>query len=137
MYDVLEDYPNYPAWWQQFQKVREVRRLRHWTVVRSFLPYEITYVLTPEIADKGRGLLQAKVDGDIVGHIRWQVDPHTAGSIAYFEERVETQLDLLNAVTPIARLAFEANHQVMMRDGLIGLKAYLGARRLARAHAPA
>jgi hypothetical protein len=27
-------------------------------------------------------------------------------------------------------LAFEANHRVMMRDGLVGLKAFLGARSL-------
>jgi hypothetical protein len=112
-----------------------MRRHRHWTIVRSFLPYEINYVLVPEIADRGHGLLQARVDGDIVGRIRWQIDPHRSGSIAHFEERVETQVDLLNLLAPLARLAFEANHQVMMRDGLIGLKAYLGARRLARAHA--
>lgn len=103
---------------------------RHWTLVRSFLPYDIAYLLTAEIADRARGLLQAAVDGDIVGRIRWQIDPGRYGTVAYFEERVETQVDLLNLLAPIAWLAFEANHRVMMRDGLVGLKAFLGARAL-------
>jgi hypothetical protein len=48
----------------------------------------------------------------------------------YFRQRVETRSELLNLLAPVARLAFEANHQIMMRDGLVGLKAYLaGAKR--------
>ena len=103
---------------------------RHWTLVRSFLPYDIAYLLTAEIADRGRGVLQGEVDGDIVGRIRWQIDPGRRGTVAHFEQRVETQVDLLNLLAPFAWLAFEANHRVMMRDGLVGLKAFLGARSL-------
>jgi hypothetical protein len=112
--------------------VRKVDDRRHWTLVRSFLPYDIAYLLTAEIADRGRGVLQGEVDGDIVGRIRWQIDPGRHGTVAHFEQRVETQVDLLNVLAPFARLAFEANHRVMMRDGLVGLKAFLGARSLVR-----
>jgi Polyketide cyclase / dehydrase and lipid transport len=130
VYDVLSQPADYPLWWPQFREVRKVDDRRHWTLVRSFLPYDIAYLLTAEIADRGRGVLQGEVDGDIVGRIRWQIDPGRYGTVAYFEERVETQIDLLNLLAPFARLAFEANHRVMMRDGLVGLKAFLGARSL-------
>jgi hypothetical protein len=43
---------------------------------------------------------------------------------------VRTQVDLLTVVMPFARLAVDANHRLMMRDGLVGLSAFLAARSL-------
>jgi hypothetical protein len=77
-------------------------------------------------------VLQASVDGDIVGGIRWDIHPSPSGAVVYFEERVETTLDLLNVLAPAARWAFTWNHTTMMREGLIGLRAYLaGAGKVA------
>lgn len=128
VYWALYDLPAYPTWWPQFIAVRSIDPRHHFMVVRSFLPYRIQYTLTREVADVARGVLQGHVDGDIVGRIRWDIVPSPSGSVVYFAEKVETQSELLNMLAPIARLAFGANHEVMMRDGFIGLRAYLAAR---------
>jgi polyketide cyclase/dehydrase/lipid transport protein len=128
VYAALARPADYPSWWPQFREVRMIDERHYWMVVRSFLPYSIAYVLTSEIADPAVGLLQAKVDGDIVGRIRWQIDPGGAGSVVRFEEKVRTQADLWTLLTPLGRLAVDANHRLMMRDGLVGLKAFLAAR---------
>lgn len=130
VYTALARPADYPAWWPQVREARMIDDLHYWMVVRSFLPYAIAYVLTPEISDPAAGLLQARVDGDIVGRIRWQIDPGGAGSVVHFEEKVRTQVDLLTVVTPFARWAVDANHRLMMRDGLVGLNAFLAARSL-------
>lgn len=130
VYAALAGPVDYPSWWPQFREVRMIDDRHYWMVVRSFLPYSIAYVLTPEITDPAAGLLQARVDGDIVGRIRWQIDPGGPGSIVHFEEKVRTQTNLLTVLTPFGRLAFDANHRLMMRDGLVGLNAFLAARSL-------
>ncbi|HEV8669841.1 MAG TPA: SRPBCC family protein [Candidatus Limnocylindria bacterium] len=131
VYTALARPADYPRWWPQFREARMIDDRHYWMVVRSFLPYSIAYMLTAEITDRAAGLLQARVDGDIVGRIRWQIDPGGAGSIVRFEEKVRTQVDLFSALTPFGRMAIEANHRLMMRDGLVGLNAFLAARSLA------
>jgi len=128
VFDALSRPIDYPKWWPQFRDVRRIDDLRYWMVVRAFLPYYLTYLMEAEIADSARGVLQARTDGDIVGRIRWQIDAGSRGTVAYLEERVEMQVDLLNLVAPVARVAFETNHRLMMRDGLLGLRAYLADR---------
>jgi hypothetical protein len=132
VYDALSKVEGYPTWWRQFRVVNKVADGTYWMVVRSFLPYRITYTLTTQKTDPARGVLQASVDGDIVGGIRWDIHPSPSGAVVYFEERVETTLDLLNVLAPAARWAFTWNHTTMMREGLIGLRAYLaGAGKVA------
>jgi hypothetical protein len=125
VYRALYDLVRYPTWWPQFREVQRIDRDHHRMVVRSFLPYQIAYLLTREVADPARGILEGRVDGDIEGRIRWDIKPTQSGSVVHFVQKVETRSDLLNLLAPIARLAFEANHQIMMRDGFVGLKAYL------------
>jgi hypothetical protein len=125
VYDVLYGVVEYPLWWPEFREVTRVDAGRHRMVVRSFLPYRITYILTQSIADKATGRLEATVDGDIVGRIGWKIDPTADGTRVRFRESVQTRMDLLNVLAPVARWAFEFNHQLMMRDGLVGLRAYL------------
>jgi uncharacterized protein YndB with AHSA1/START domain len=135
VYRALYDLVRYPSWWPEFRQVDRIDDGHHRMVVRAFLPYEIAYLLTREIADASRGVLQGRVDGDIEGRIRWDITPTASGCTVYFAQKVETRSDLLNLLAPIARLAFEANHQIMMRDGFVGLKAYL-AGTTAKAPAP-
>jgi hypothetical protein len=125
VYEALRNLEAYPTWWRQFRIVNKVGDDSYWMVVHSFLPYRIAYTLTTRKVDRARGVLHATVDGDIVGGVRWVVHPSPKGSVAYFEERVETAMDLLNLLAPAARWAFQWNHDVMMRDGHIGLRGYL------------
>jgi hypothetical protein len=125
VYQALYDVVSYPLWWPEFREVTRATDLLFRMVVRSFLPYRITYMLRRDIADLATGRLEATVDGDISGVIGWMVTPGPAGTTVRFREIVECRMELLNLLAPIARWAFEFNHQLMMRDGLVGLKAYL------------
>ena len=138
VFDALYDIGRYPMWWPQFRQVTPTATGQpyYYMVVRSFLPYRIAYTLTPVTTDRARGVLMARVRGEIEGRIRWQINPSPIGSVVYFEERVQTSLDLLNMLAPFARWLFELNHQVMMRDGRLGLRAYLAATRPAAGPRP-
>lgn len=137
IYAALYRVRSYPRWWPEFREVTPVGPGRHRMIVRSFLPYRIRYVLTEEIADEANGVLEGTVDGDIVGRIGWKIDPAPGGSIVRFREVVETRLDVLNLLAPVARWAFEGNHQLMMRDGLVGLKAFIAGASPVRQAPPA
>ena len=123
VYQTLHEVLRYPLWWPQFRDVMQIADGRYRMVVHSFLPYRINYVLSQEIADRATGRLEGTVEGDIEGRIGWKIDPSPTGAVVRFRERVETHLDLLNLLAPVARWAFELNHRVMMRDGMIGLRA--------------
>lgn len=127
VYRALEALSDYPSWWPQFRSVGKINDGQYRMTVRSFLPYNIDYVLSREIADQGTGLLQGWATGDIVGRIRWEIRGGAAGTIVSFDEDVVTALPLLNLLAPIARPAFELNHRLMMHDGRVGLTAYLGS----------
>jgi hypothetical protein len=139
VHEALRDVLRYPLWWPEFRDVRRIDDDTHWMVVRSFLPYTISYTLT-QVPTQERGVLEARVHGDIDGRIRWRVTTlddrrplakrqGPTRTIVSFEERVVTQEALLNLLAPFARWAFEMNHRLMMRDGLHGLVAFLAGRR--------
>ena len=127
-YDALYRVREYPAWWAEFREVLRVGDGVWRIVVRSFLPYRITYMLRRTIADRATGCLESTVDGDIVGRIGWKIDATPTGSVLYFREEVRTNIDELNLLAPVARWAFEANHRVMMHNGHIGLRGLLAGR---------
>ena len=131
VFDALYDLANYPGWWPQVRAVHRFDEDHHKMVVRSFLPYEIDYTLIRETSDRAQGLLRGRVEGDIVGTIEWRINPSPSGCVAYFFEDVETTLEVLNLLAPVARWMFEFNHQLMMRDGHLGLSAYVSGRTLA------
>lgn len=128
VYDTLYELVRYPEWWPQFREVTKLDDEHHRMVVRSFLPYEISYIIEREVADAALGTLRGKVDGDIAGNIEWRINPSPTGSVVYFQEDVATHMDLLNLLAPMARWAFEINHQVMMTSGRAGLRAYVAGR---------
>jgi hypothetical protein len=134
-YAALYDLVSYPRWWPEFRSVVETGDPRgpmadrqHRMIVRSFLPYDLDYVLTEEIADEPTGVLQGWVNGDIVGRIRWDIAPSGDGCIVSFDEDVMTAVPLLNRLAPVGRPAFELNHRWTMHDGRVGLIGLLAGR---------
>ena len=99
---------DYPAWWPQVREARMIDDLHYWMLVRSFLPYSIAYVLTPEITIQG-GLLQARVYGDIVvGSAGRSIQ----SSVRLFTREKCERSRLATVVTPFARLAVDANQRL-------------------------
>lgn len=125
VYAALHEVVDYPRWWPQ---VREAERLdddRSRLRTRSFLPYDIGFVLEREIADPVGRILQARLQGDIDGTIRWSIAAAGAGSLAIWDQRVIARKPLLRRFAPVARPFFRANHAVMMSAGERGLARLL------------
>ncbi|ARP69322.1 polyketide cyclase [Streptomyces pluripotens] len=129
VYAVLDRPEDYPRWWPQ---VREVRRLDHRTgviVIRSVLPYTMTFTARAVHREPAAGVLQIDVTGDIEGWIRWTVTtggPGTCASARYDQE-VRVHKPLLRRFAVPGRLVFRANHRLMMRAGRRGLLRHLQA----------
>ena len=48
-----------------------------------------------------------------------------SGCRLIYDQEVDTQKVLLNALAPVARFAFRANHLLMMRHGQAGLRTFM------------
>jgi hypothetical protein len=124
VFAALERLDHYPLWWPQ---VRRAERLDDDTcnvVVRSTLPYDLRMTAHRVDADRDRGVLRARLTGDLAGFTGWHLVPTSDGTRAEFHERVEVHRPLLRWLA-VARPAFRANHAWMMRCGQRGLRHHL------------
>jgi hypothetical protein len=120
---VLADLPRYPRWWPQVRLVERIDEDRARLCIRSVLPYTLRIELRRKRVDRHAGLLEAALDGDLVGSSRWIVRASPSGSSVRFDERVELAGSWLPKLEPLARPAFIVNHALMMRAGRLGLVA--------------
>ena len=131
-YEVLSDLGDYPKWWPE---VKEIWPIDDDTVdarARSLLPYDLRFTMHRGRQDRGTGILETEMTGDLEGFSRFSISPAGTGSRLLFEEEVITNKGLLNRLAPVARPAFKWNHSLMMRHGLAGLQTYLAGYRRAR-----
>jgi hypothetical protein len=122
---VLEATEDYPAWWPEVRRVEMVDNDLGRMVVRSLLPYDLVFDTRQSRLDRGAGVLEVTMTGDLEGFSRWTVQPSGAGSVAVFEEQVTAVKPLLRRLAAVARPAFRANHWLMMKHGCNGLQTYL------------
>lgn len=126
---------DYPAWWSQVRSAVRVDDDTYDMVVRSLLPYDLSFRSTRSVDDEDSGILEARLAGDLDGFSRWRVldrsptPATTTTTTLVFEEEVLARKPLLRRLAFVARPAFVANHALMMRAGQRGLTAYLAGRR--------
>jgi hypothetical protein len=129
VYRVLEDIGEYPRWWPE---VRQVVRIDDRTVrilVRSFLPYDLSFLAVESRKDPNAGILETAMSGDLDGFSRWIIEPDGKGTRATFQEEVIARKPLLRRLALVARPFFRFNHALMMRNGRKGLSVYLAGFR--------
>ena len=126
VFDVLADLATYPRWWPQVREVQRIDDHRAYVRIRATLPYTLRLRLHRRAEDRATGLLEVGIQGDLEGLARWRVGPGAAGSVLRYEQDVRTRKHSLNALAPVARWAFIANHAAMMRSGERGLRVFLG-----------
>ncbi|HVR88959.1 MAG TPA: hypothetical protein VHG53_05370 [Candidatus Limnocylindria bacterium] len=85
-----------------------------WIRTCSILPYDLGFELERTVAEPQAGILEARLTGDLEGLIRWSIEPTDDGCLITFDEQVVTNKAAPNALAPLARPAFGANHALMM-----------------------
>ena len=128
VYAVLADVETYPDWWPQVRRTRRIDATSGEVVCRSLLPYDVTFVMRREVEDPAGRVLRARLEGDLAGSSQWTVTADGAGALAVFDEDVEVGKAMLRAAGRLLRPALRFNHDLMMRSGEKGLRAYLGRR---------
>jgi len=132
----------YPSWWRGVLAVELVERgdadgvgsYRRMTW-KSQLPYKLRFnarTTRVEGPSKFRAtserpyLVELCADGELCGTGVWTLTPVAAGTHVRYEWTVEATKPWMRVLGPIARRAFEWNHDVVMQWGYEGLKRRLG-----------
>jgi uncharacterized protein YndB with AHSA1/START domain len=127
----------WPEWWRGVERVVElepgepdgVGKLARY-VWRSRLPYELSFDMrTTRVA--APHLLEGDASGELVGTGRWRLFAEDSTTAVTYEWNVGTTKPWMNALAPLARPAFQWNHDWVMRNGASGLASLLGCRLLA------
>ncbi|MFD7611130.1 SRPBCC family protein [Streptomyces sp. NPDC059828] len=126
VYDVLEQAEHYPRWWPQVREAVPLDDRSCTARFRSFLPYDLVVTVSSSRRDPEAGVLEARLEGDLVGWARWILAPGVDGGTRLrYDQEVVVNRPLMRRLALIGRPAFRVNHAAMMRAGRRGLTAYL------------
>jgi len=137
VWELVFEAERYPQWWKGVRKVTALEpggergvgalyRLE-W---RSKLPYSLEFDMRVTRSEPPY-LLEAQASGELEGLGIWRLFSSAAGTAAIYSWDVSTSATWMNRLAPIARPAFNWNHDLVMRQGAHGLAERLGARLIA------
>ncbi|MCT9092121.1 polyketide cyclase [Streptomyces sp. ASQP_92] len=125
VYAVLERVEEYPRWWREVREVHRVDERTATTRFRSLVPYDLCVTARESRRDPAGLVLEAALSGDLEGWARWTLFGHRGGTRAVYEQAVEVRKPLMRRLAVPGRPVFRANHALMMRSGLRGLRRRL------------
>jgi uncharacterized protein YndB with AHSA1/START domain len=137
VWEAIYDQASWPRWWRGVEEATEIRpgedggvgsvsRL----VWKSLLPYRVEFEVTTTRVEHPH-LLEADAVGELTGVGRWRLYEHGGATAVLYEWNVATSKAWMNLLAPIARPAFEWNHDWVMARGGEGIAKLLGCKLLA------
>lgn len=123
VYAVLARGEDFPRWWPQVREVAVTGPGAGRCRLRSLLPFDLWVTVHATREDRDAGVLEAALDGDLHGWVRWTVTPGGTGSDVTYEQDTELCGPLLRRLPSALRPVLRANHAWMMRAGRRGLRA--------------
>ena len=140
VYQAIYHSSRWPSWWKGIETVVAlepgdelgVGSLQRYTW-KSRLPYRLTFDMRitrvePLIA------LEGVASGELAGMGRWEFSEEGPVTTVCYKWFVRTNKRWMNWLAPIARPLFKWNHDMVMRDGALGLARMLNARLITVAH---
>jgi uncharacterized protein YndB with AHSA1/START domain len=137
VWDAIYDSERWPEWWKG---VEEAEKLEDGDddgvgqygryVWKAKLPYRVEFWIRTTRVERPR-LLEGNATGELAGVGRWHLFEQDGLTAVIYEWNVSTTRAWMNALAPIARPAFQSNHDYVMRNGGKGLAGLLGVRLLA------
>jgi len=137
VWEAIYDQESWPRWWRGVEEAEELKpgedggvgtvsRL----VWKSLLPYRVEFEVTTTRVDRPH-LLEADAVGELTGVGRWRLFERDGATAVLYEWNVATSKAWMNLLAPMARPAFEWNHDWVMARGGEGIARLLGCRLLA------
>ena len=137
VWNAIYDSERWPEWWKG---VEEATKLEQGDesgvgqygryVWKAYLPYRVEFFIRTTRVERP-GLLEGNATGELAGVGRWRFFEHDGLTAVLYEWNVRTTRAWMNLLAPLARRAFESNHDYVMRNGGEGLARLLGAPLLA------
>ncbi|MEA2266697.1 MAG: hypothetical protein QOE27_2280 [Solirubrobacteraceae bacterium] len=132
VWDVLNETESYPEWWKGVQAVELLRDGDDQGVGqvsrfswRSVLPYTLRFDMRVTRVERPH-LIEGQATGELEGRGIWRLYEGNGTAVVY-DWQVRTTQAWMNVLGPVARPAFAWNHDLVMRQGGLGLAAKLGA----------
>jgi hypothetical protein len=137
VWEAIHDQERWPQWWRGVEEAEElqpgaedglgsVSRL----VWKSLLPYRVEFEVTTKRVEHPH-LLEGHAVGELAGVGRWRLYERDGVTAVLYEWNVSTTKPWMNLLAPVARSAFEWNHDWVMARGGEGISGLLGCRLLA------
>jgi uncharacterized protein YndB with AHSA1/START domain len=137
VWEAIYDQERWPQWWRGVEEAEEIRAGEDGgvgTVARmvwkSLLPYRVEFEVTTTRIERPH-LLEGDAVGELTGVGRWRLFERDGVTAVLYEWNVATTRAWMNLLAPVARPAFEWNHDWVMRRGGEGIAQLLGCRLLA------
>jgi uncharacterized protein YndB with AHSA1/START domain len=137
VFDAIYDQASWPSWWRGVEEASEISPGAEsgvGTVARmvwkSLLPYRVEFEVTTTHVERPC-LLQADAVGELSGIGRWRLYEQGGVTAVVYEWNVATTKAWMNLLAPVARPAFEWNHDWVMSHGGTGIAKLLGCKLLA------
>lgn len=121
----LADVEHYPAWWPQVVGCLKLGDGDGIVLCRSTLPYTLELHTTESL--RTDQLLEARLEGDLDGWVRWEVTPEGTGCRVHFAQEVTVTGRQLRLAAYVGRPVLRWNHARMMAGARRGLAAHLRA----------
>jgi uncharacterized protein YndB with AHSA1/START domain len=137
VWDAIHEAERWPEWWQGVLEAEQLsdgdaagvgQQSRY--VWKAKLPYRVEFLIRSTRVERPH-LLEGEASGELAGVGRWRLFEQGDVTAVIYEWNVRTTRAWMNLLAPLARPAFKANHDYVMRNGGEGIAKLLGARLLA------
>jgi uncharacterized protein YndB with AHSA1/START domain len=137
VWDAIYDSERWPEWWHgvlEAEKLEEgdedgVGQFGRY-VWKAKLPYKVEFFIRTTKVDRPH-FMEGDADGELAGVGRWRLFEQGGLTAVIYEWNVRTTKPWMNLLAPVARPAFQSNHDYVMRNGGEGIAKLLGGRLIA------
>jgi uncharacterized protein YndB with AHSA1/START domain len=123
----------WPSWWKHVVSVEELEPgtgagvgARYRLAFRTRLPYALGFEVCLTSVQPPR-MLEAEATGELRGTGRWTLTSAEGGTLVRYDWDIRTTRRWMNLLAPLARPAFQWNHDELMREGGVSLARRLSA----------
>ena len=132
VWNLILDSKSWPDWWKEVKSVNEIHPGDDFRVGntsdltwRSILPYTLHFRATV-VKVIPMEYMEGLASGDLAGNGRWYFSHANGITQVRYEWDVSTTKAWMNLLTPLFRLLFKWNHDIVMRRGGEGMAKKLG-----------